>query len=455
MFDLLPNETLEHLFSFLSASHFPLRQTCRLFRDLIPPVTFSDFKDRVYEAGDLALAQSYNLSCSRDNLQTILRKGHEKMFQRQEDKLHFGYAPFAEACVQGRNRYIIDYLFKKGYVLRVSLVYEACIQNYLGLVQDMFIEEIDLYECAWRAVCGEALDVLSWIAGKDESYCSIILHLALTNHKTKVLRWLPVEKVKAMSKRELFISACSAPTMDMFNFLLEIDYIVEQRPSTSVALVKSVHTQMLRNLLEKRDWTLDEEMFEVALEQGCEEMLSCLLELDCVHDDVHSLYHKAKEENLPWLIKNLPLTEDHLLEICMNGPEKVLLHLVREGCLPESFQDDPDITFAALEEGFVSVLEEYVEQEYTFHDDVCLLVNNTNSLDWLIENQINLSSELYYRLVKEMDLSLLKKLEHLVDFPMDLLDYTFTLLREYSSAGDYKNRAVVKLKQIIEWIKAN
>lgn len=449
MFHLLPNETLEYIFSFLPASHFPLRCTCKLFREIIPPVTFVEFKDRVYEAGDLTLAQRYQLPCSWNNLQTILRKGHEGLFKRQEDKLHFGYAPFAEACVRGKNRYIIDYLFTKGYVLRASLVYEACLQNYLELVKEMFTEEVDLFQCVCKAVHGEALEVLSWIVQKKEGYYTTILRLALTHHKTKVLRWLPLEKVKSMSKREFFVTACSAPDMDLFKFLLDIDYIAEQTPSLSVALAESPHVEMLRTLVEKRGWTLDEEMFEIALERGCEKMLSCLLELECPHDDTYTLYHMAKDENVPWLIKNLPLTEDHLLDICTSGPENVLLCLVREGCLPESFKDDPNITFSALEEGYIDVAEEYVEQEYTFYDDVCLRVSNATSLDWLLENQINLSSELYYRLVREMDLSLLRKLEHLVDPPTDLLDYTFILIRECTE----NKRALAKLKEIAEWIK--
>lgn len=93
------------------------------------------------------------------------------------------------------------------------------------------------------------------------------------------------------------------------------------------------------------------------------------MKLDCPHGDIQELYHTAKEENLPWLIKNLPLTEQGMLEICMEGPEHVLCHLLKEGCLPESFKDNPDITLAAR------AVQEYLEQGYTFYDDVSILVD--------------------------------------------------------------------------------
>lgn len=297
------------------------------------------------------------------------------------------------------------------------------------------------------------MEVLDWIVEKNKSYHRVILHVAINHHRTKVLRWFSVEEIKSMSrKRDLFINTCSAPNLDMFNFLLEIDYIAEQSPSLSIALVESIHVEMLRILVQKRGWTLNEEMFKAALERGCEDMLSCLLDLGCPHDDTQVLYQNTKEENIPWLIKNLPLQEDHLLDICINGPEKVLLCLVRKGCLPENFKDDPDITFAALEEGFISVAEEYLEQDYIFHDEVCLLVNHPTSLEWLIDKEIGLCSDLYHRLVRELNLPLLQKLEHLVDFPMDLLNYTFTLARECGT-GRGNAKKVQKLKEIIEWIK--
>ncbi|SHO33639.1 Pseudo ankyrin repeat-like [Cedratvirus A11] len=279
-FELLPNETLEYIFSYIPLSYFPLRQTCKLFRDNIPIVTSEEFRDQVYEAGDRALAEHYNLPCSPDNFQTILRKGHEELFKRQEDKIYFGYGHFTQACVQGKNEYIINYLLNKGYTTRSALFYEACAQNHLELAKRMYGDETMLYACTQKAVDGDALDVLDWIVAKDEIYYTVALYRATYHHKPKVLRWLSRERLKEIPARDMFLSACSAPNMDMFNFLLEIDYIPEQEPEVSTFLAKSVHTQMMRTLVLERGWTLTEEMFSAALEQ---EMLSCLLELGCPH----------------------------------------------------------------------------------------------------------------------------------------------------------------------------
>ncbi|SHO33641.1 Pseudo ankyrin repeat-like [Cedratvirus A11] len=271
-------------------------------------------------------------------------------------------------------------------------------------------EEIDLCLSTCKAVQDNALDVLDWIVEKDETYYNLILHDAIHHHRTGVLRWLPREQLKKISKRDLFVKACSAPNMDMFNFLLEVDYVTGQTITVSLRLAESRHVQMMRTLVLDKGWVLSEEMFDAALERGCTEMLSCLFELGCPHDETQALYQTVKDDNIPWLIKNLPLTEDGILDVCMKGPENVLVQLIRQGCLPDSFIDDPEITFAALEEGFTQAGEEYLQQGYVFGDDVCLRVENKTSLEWLIDRQVNLSPDLYYRLSREEDLPLLRKL---------------------------------------------
>nr|WIL03045.1 hypothetical protein Cbor_3 [Cedratvirus borely] len=271
-------------------------------------------------------------------------------------------------------------------------------------------DETDLCLSTCKAVEGAELDVLDWIVEKDETYYNLILHHAIHHHQTKVLRWLPREQLKKISKRDLFVKACSAPDMDMFNFLLEVDYVTGQTITVSLRLAESRHVQMLRTLVTERAWVLNEEMFDAALERGCTEMLSCLLELGCPHDETQALYQTVKDENISWLIKNLPLTEDGMLDVCMKGPENVLVQLIRQGCLPDSFIDDPEITFAALEEGFTQAAIEYLQQGYVFYHDVCLRVENRTSLEWLIDKQVNLSPDLYYRLSREEDLPLLRKL---------------------------------------------
>nr|WIL03676.1 hypothetical protein Cplu_604 [Cedratvirus plubellavi] len=271
-------------------------------------------------------------------------------------------------------------------------------------------DETDLCLSTCKAVEGAALDVLDWIVEKDETYYNLILHHAIHHHQTKVLRWLPREQLKKISKRDLFVKACSAPDMDMFNFLLEVDYVTGQTITVSLRLAESRHVQMLRTLVTERGWVLNEEMFDAALQLGHEKMLSCLFELGCPHDETRALYQTVKDENISWLIKNLPLTEDGILDVCMKGPENVLVQLIRQGCLPDSFIDDPEITFAALEEGFTQAAIEYLQQGYVFYHDVCLRVENRTSLEWLIDKQVNLSPDLYYRLSREEDLPLLRKL---------------------------------------------
>ncbi|QIN54663.1 hypothetical protein [Cedratvirus kamchatka] len=442
MFHLLPIETLKYLFSFAPVCHFPLRQVCRLFREVIPPLTLSKYRDLLYEAGDVALIEHYKLPCSQHNFETILRRGHEKLFEREENKIYFCSA---QACVQGRNEYIIKQLLNRGHVSRTALLYEACRQNHLDLAKRMHREESELCVCTGEAVQGAALEVLVWIVARDTSYYNLILQAAIHYRQTKVLRWLPQRQLRKISKRDLFVKACSSTNMDLFNFLLEIDYVSKQTITMSLRLAESSHVQMIRIAVLQKGWVLCEEMFDAALELGCEEMLSCLLELGCPHEEREALYQTVGEKNIPWLIRNLPLPEDSLLDVCRNGPEDVLFHLVRQGCLPDSFIDDPEITLAALQKGFIRAVEEYLQQGYVFYSDVCLQVENRTSLEWLIENNAILCPELCYRLVREMDVFLLQKIEHLVDFPPNLLDYTFALMEEsYDS----------KLEKIAQWIQA-
>nr|WIL03874.1 DNA-directed RNA polymerase subunit [Cedratvirus plubellavi] len=279
-FELLPNEVLEYIFSYIPLSYFPLRQTCKLFRDNIPTIASEKFRDQVYEAGDRALAEYYNLPCSWDNFQTILRKGHEELFKRQEDKINPGH--LTQACVQGRNEYIINYLLNKGYTTSSALFYEACAQNHLELAKRMYGDDtMMLYACTQKAVDGDALDVLDWIVAKDKIYYTVALYRATYHHKPKVLRWLSRERLTGIPARDMFLSACSAPNMEMFNVLLEMDYIPEQGSAVSVELAKSPHTEMMRTLVLTKGWVLCKEMFQAASEPGHEEMLSCLLGLDC------------------------------------------------------------------------------------------------------------------------------------------------------------------------------
>ncbi|SHO33640.1 Hypothetical protein BQ3484_572 [Cedratvirus A11] len=454
-FEFVPNEVLEHIVSFVPESRFPLRQTCALLRNNIPHINRYQFRNQLYEKGSVELILHYKLPCSEENFETILRKGHEELFKvRKNNCTRCIHHSLLSAAVQGRSKYIINYLFTKGYVTRSSLVYEACKQNYLDLVKEMFTEEVEMYKCTCEAVAGEALDVLAWLVEKDETYYNVILQHAMHTHKVQVLRWLPKKILTRVSRKELFLCACDADSMDLFNFLLEANYLPRQRPGVYTRLAASKHVHMLETLVKSKGWVLREEMFETALEEGCHTMLSCLLQLDCPREDLETLYTVSSGSNVLWLIDNLPPTEDILMDLCLGGREAVIIHLIKNGLLPESFDDNPDITLAALEEGFIDAAHEYMQTGYTFYDDVCLRVSNPTSLDWLIENDINLSPELYYRLVRDADLPLLKKLEqHPVDFPADLLDYVFGLISEQARYGRFNTRIIAKLKKIAEWIK--
>lgn len=454
MFHLLPNEVLEHLFSFLPVHHFPLRQVCILFRQVLVPVSPCDFRDQVFEAGEVDLLKLYNLPCSSCNFEMVLKRGHEELFRLVENSVQKGNChSLSYACVQGGSKYITDRLLRKGYVTHSSLAYAACKQNRLELVKEMYNEEIELYSCVHEAVIGNALDILQWIVEKDPTYYNVILYTAIHLHREKVLCWLPRSHLRKVTRKDLFNRACLAPNMNMFKFLLEINYLPPQTLEISVELAKSPHVQMMKTLVTERGWTLDEDMFVAALQEGCHEMLSCLLELDCPRDDLNTLYFTSKESNIPWLIDNLPPTKEAMFDMCINfNTESVLFSLVTKGHLPESFKDDPEITYAALEAGFVRLAEEYKEKGCVFYDNVCLCVTNSASLEWLIENQVNLCPELYYRLVREMDLPLLKKLKRLVEFPANLLDYTFSLIRKCTNNALYSDRSL-KLEEIAEWIK--
>lgn len=237
--------------------------------------------------------------------------------------------------------------------------------------------------------------------------------------------------------------------MDMFNFLLEKNYLPKQTPIVSLRLAESRHTEILRTLATERGWTLKGEMFDAALEHGYPAMLSCLLELDCPHDDTYTLYHTVGEENIPWLVDNFPPTEGDLSEICANGPESVLLYLVKQGHLPESFKDDPQITLAALEEGFVDLVKEYLQAGYTFYPNVSLQVEDKASLEWLIEKEIGLCPALFYRLVNDAEEELVEKLVEVVDPPDDIQ----SLIYDKEIRGKGHTRGVAKIENIAEFIR--
>lgn len=191
LFETLPNEVLEHLFSFLPEFHFPLRQVCTLFRNLVPPVEVCYFRNQLYQLGDVGLITHYQVPCSQHNFETILRRGHEHLFKRQEGEISFlslegeiffARASFAEACVQGESRYIIDYLLSRGYVERSSLAYAACKYNHLDLVKELYEGEFQLHGFCCSAVEGDALEVLAWIVERDDRYYSNILYQAMHNY---------------------------------------------------------------------------------------------------------------------------------------------------------------------------------------------------------------------------------------------------------------------------------
>ncbi|SPN79096.1 Ankyrin repeat-containing protein, partial [Brazilian cedratvirus IHUMI] len=370
-----------------------------------------------------------------------------------EGEISFARASFAEACVQGESRYIIDYLLSQGYVERSSLAYAACKYNYLDLVKEFYEGEFQLHGFCCSAVEGDALEVLAWIVEQDHRYCSSILYQAMHNHRTKVLRWLPRRQLRKLTRKGLFVAACSAPDMDMFNFLLEKNYLPKQVESVSLKLAQSPHVDMLRILVKEKGWVLDEDMFDAALERGCEQMLSCLLELGCLHADIQELYHTVGEDNVLWLIKNFPLTEQGMLEICTEGPEHVLYHLLKEGCLPESFKGNPDITLVALQETHARVVQEYLQQGYTFYDDVSLRVDGPVSLSWLIENEIGLCPALFYRLVNDAEEELVEKLAEVIDPPDDLFDHIQSLIYDKDIRGKGHTRKVAKLESIAKFIR--
>ncbi|SOB74517.1 hypothetical protein BQ9231_00634 [Cedratvirus lausannensis] len=451
LFEVLPNEVLEYIFSFTPQARFPLRQTCVFFLNNIDKVTPKDFVQQVYQVGDVNLAQHYNLPCSPESMKTILCKGHEELFKIRGN-MDLLPSDLATCLVQGRNDYITNYLLDNGYIDRPSLVYEACRQNYLHLVEKFYIEDMSMWKCAMRAVEGESLDVLNWIVGKEKIYYHAILHEAEMSCRLKVLRWAPVKKVKKMSsKKIMFRSACFAPNMDMFNFLLEVDCLPKQGPKVCTNLAKSAHVQMVRILVTERGWTLTEEMFSTALKKGCVEMLSCLLELGCPHDDdLSELYSASREENIPWLASNLPLTEDAYMRI---PKEETLVCLVKSNLLPESFKTDPDITWSALQQGFINLASEYLEAGYTFPEDICLEVDDSASLDWLIENEVNLCPVLFYRLVNDGEVDLVEKLTDLIDPPEDLLEHVLSLIYDKEIRGKGHTRKVERLERIAEWIR--
>jgi hypothetical protein len=454
-FDLIPNEVLEHIVSFVLESRFPLRQTCARFRHNIPHINPYQFRDELYEKGSVQLILHYKLPCSVQNFETILRKGHEELFRvRKNHYLVTSHHSLLDASVQGGNKYIINYLLTQGYVTRSSLVYEACKQNHLELLKEMFIEEVDIHKCTCDAVTGEALDTLQWLVEKYETCYGIALFQAAYHSRVRVLKWLPREILSKITKKNFFLHACDADSMDLFNFLLEANYLPKQRPNVSMRLAASKHAQMMRTLVLERGWVLYEEMFETALEKGCHEMLSCLLELDCPREDLEILYNVSSSSNVAWLIGNLPPTEDILMQICLGGSEAIITYLVKNNLLPQSFKDNPNITLAALEQGFIEAAQEYLETGYTFYEDVCLRVVIPRSVEWLIENEVNLSPELYYHLARNANLPLLKKLEQLdIEFPDDLLDYVFGLISEQASYGRFNTRIIDKLKKVVEWIK--
>lgn len=323
MFHLLPNEVLENVISFAPIYRFPLRQVCTLFRINLEPMQSKDFITQAYLVGDLTLIEYYNLPCSKEEFHIILRQGHEMLFRREENKISFTYGSLVESCVQGGNEYIISQLLTQGRTSRAALFYEACRQNKVDLVERLYEEET-AHMGIIKAVVGCALDVLDWLMEKDRSYHTKILYEAAHYHQAKVLRRLPQHVLESMPRKDMFTSACSAPDMDMFEFLLEVDYLPEEKLSLSLQLAATPHVQMMRTLILERGWSLDKDLFDIALELGCPEMLSCLLELDCPRRDVLTLYCLINDENSSWLVEHFPLTEDTLMNLCLGRGEHLL-----------------------------------------------------------------------------------------------------------------------------------
>ena len=449
LFDLLPNELLEYVLAYIPESRFPLRQVCRLLRHNVEPCSPHDFIKLCYLRGSASLVQHYQLACYKEDFQTVLEKGHEEVFRIRGPKRCWSF--MASSSVQGKSRYIINSLLEQNWVSRSSLVYEACAQNQIELVKDLYTEEAEMYTCTFKAVGGEALDVLAWIVDREKSYYRVILQQALVQGRVKVLRWLPRGELRSFRKEDFFHQACTLPSLDLFNFLLEIDYLPRQKPSNSISLAKSGHVLIMETMV-KRGWTLCEEMFEAALNGGSEEMLSCLCSLNCPRDDLETLYSLVEDKNFVWLVDNLPPTENILRDLCLGGTEESLIHLIQGNYLPHNFKDDPNITLAALEAGFTYIGDLYLEEGYSFYEDICLQVNNSASLAWLIENQVNLCSELYYHLVRREDIDLLQQLNYCVPLPADLLDFVFGLMREETLQGNLAK--VSRLQKIVYRIES-
>lgn len=449
LFETLPDEVLEHLFSFVLESHFPLRQTCSFLRNLLDPVTSETFVKQTYESGDINLVQHYNMPCSQENFEIILRQGHEELFKIRKN-LKLTSACLTACAVQGRNDYIINYLLDKGYVTAFFLVYEACEQNYLRLVSKFYTIDVNMYICMCRAVRGEALDVLNWLVSREKHFLSLIVDEAVKLCKVKVLRWVPMEKIKKFSKKITFAKTCRSPNLDMFNFFREIDHLPRQNKKLSRNMVKSSHLQILKTMILEKSWTLTEDMFETALEKGCIEMVFYLLELGCPRTNSASLYSVCGVENLPWLLNNITLTEDAYMNI---DKEQVLIFLVQGNHVPDSFKTNPEITLTALEQGFTNLVDIYLETDYTFYENVSLQVDNPASLEWLIENEVGLCPALFYRLVNDAEEELVEKLVEVVDPPDDILDHIQSLIYDKEIRGKGHTRKVAKLENIAEFIR--
>lgn len=445
MFDLLPNEVLEHILTYTPCYHFPLRQVCKLLREQLPVLSGEDFREEVYQRGELFLASHYNLPCSSSNLETILKRGHKSLLRREKKRIPVDCSHLVPACVQGRSQYIINYLLRKGHVQRRDVLDEACRQNYVELVKKLYEREEELRDCTLLAVCAEALDVLSWLSEKDNLQTTI-LNMAVQHRRTKVLKWLPQETLAYLRKRDLFFYACSAPDLSMFEFMLENNLLPQQTLSISTTLAASPHAEMMKRLVLDRGWVLDEEMFETALREGCTDMLSCLLELGCPRGE--DLYRVTRKVNLPWLVENFPLDEEDMLDECKLGTrQSVILALLRGGHPPEHFKNNPELTLNVLNLGHIEAAQVYLEEGYAFYKDVCLRVEKTISLRWLIEERINLSPDLYYHLVRQVNLLLLKKLHKVLPLPDDLLIYTLSIMPENNP------RLCKRLQSIAQWIR--
>jgi hypothetical protein len=414
-----------------------------------------EFKRLAYARDSLSLIMYYNLPCYEEDFALVLEKGCLGLFHAFIE-MHQDHPLLASASVKGGNKHIIQSLLERGYSTLSSLVYQACLQDKLDLFRDLYSVEIDMCRCVSSAVLGGALSVLRWITERDATYLNIVLQQALVGRNVKVLSWLPRKVVKRAEKRELFFVACGGG-VEMLNFLIEKNYLPRHSTDLLQCLAKTGHVQVMRTLVSEKHWPLDEEVFISALEGGSPEMLSCLLELGCPWSDLEDMYSVAScsDENTFWLLANIPPTEDILLELCSTDNEAVIVHLVKNGLLPESFDDNSDITLAALNMGYLEAAQAYLEAGYTFHDDVCLQVDDFSSLGWLIKKGINLSPELYYKLASNVKLSLMKKLDQRqVDFPSDLLEYVLGLISKRASCKRPNVKIIEKLQKMAEWVKS-